>query len=138
MDGILIIGTLDHLKIQPIDGEPFLHARSIIPWIIMVSFKRSVCVSGHEFVELQPITRKDYKELDPDPELMQRFRCIWSNIFTYVDSWEEERITSQIYRLFGQKYILREALDILHNPLVQNYIINPNYLRKRVEIDINK
>ena len=31
MGGILIIGTLGHLQIQPIDGRPFLIKHSIIP-----------------------------------------------------------------------------------------------------------
>ena len=69
---------------------------------------------------------------------MQRFRCIWSKIFTYVDSWYEERITSQMHILFSKKHIVREDLDILQNRLVKKYINNPTNLRKRVEVDLQK
>ena len=50
-----MIGTLDHLQIQTIDGRLFLLAHSIIPFIKMVSLKLSVCASGDEFFELQSI-----------------------------------------------------------------------------------
>ena len=49
MGGISMIGTLDHLQIQPIDGIPFILSHSIIPYIKMVSLKRSVRASVDEF-----------------------------------------------------------------------------------------
>ena len=44
--GILMIGNLDHLKIQPIDGRPFIISHSIIPCIKIVTLKRSVRASS--------------------------------------------------------------------------------------------
>ena len=73
----------------------------------MVSLKRYVCESGDEFVEPQSIIKKDYNEFDSDPELIQRFRCICSNIFTYVDIRNDKIITSQTYKLFS-KYTPRK------------------------------
>ena len=102
MDRILMVGTLDNLKIQPIDGIPFLLAHSIILFIKMVLLKRYVRASGYEFVKLQSMIRKYYNEFDSYPELMERFRCICSNIFTYVGIWDDEIITSQMYRLFSK------------------------------------
>ena len=39
MGVFFIIGILDHLQIQPIDGRTFILANSIIPCIEMVSLK---------------------------------------------------------------------------------------------------
>ena len=64
---IFMIGILYPLQIQPIDGKPFILENSIIPFIKMVSLKRSVCASGNEFVETQSIFRKDYNKFDSDP-----------------------------------------------------------------------
>ena len=111
MGGALMIGTLYYLQIQPIYGKPFLLEHSIIPCIKMVSLKSSVYAYGDEFVELQSIIRKDYKCFDSDLELIQHFECIYSNIFTYVDIWDEEIITSQAYRLF-RRNIQEEKLYI--------------------------
>ena len=138
MGGILMIGTLDHLQIQPIKGRPFLLAHSVIPCIKMISLIHSVRASGDEFVELQSIIRKDYNEFESNPNLEQRFRDICSDIFTFVDCWNDERITSQTYRLFSKKHPGREALDMFQSRLIQNYINSPLDLRKRVAIDLQK
>ena len=45
MGGLLVIGTLDHLQIQPIVGRPFLTANCVIPCFKMVSLQHSVI--GH-------------------------------------------------------------------------------------------
>ena len=53
MGGFFMIGTLDQLQIQWIDGRPFLLAHSIIPCIKIVSLKRSIRASGDELLEIQ-------------------------------------------------------------------------------------
>ena len=73
----------------------------IVPCIKIVLLKLSVCVSDDEFFEIQSIIRKDYNKFDSDTELIQNLRFICSNIFTYVDSWDDERITYQTYRIFS-------------------------------------
>ena len=55
MGGILLIGTLDHLQIQPINGRPFLTASGIIPCFKMVALRHSVRATGSEYVELQSL-----------------------------------------------------------------------------------
>ena len=76
MDRILMIGTLDNLQIQPIDGIPFLLSHSIIPRIKMVSLNCFVRAYGDYFFELQSIFQKYYNEFDSHPELIQHFGCI--------------------------------------------------------------
>ena len=76
MCGTLMIGTLDHLKIQPIDGRPFIFSHPIITCIKTVSLKRSVSASWDGFFELQSIIQKYYNKFDSYQELIQRFICI--------------------------------------------------------------
>ena len=58
MGGILMIGTLDHLQIQPIDGRLFILEHSISTCIKMFSLKRFVGASGDEIFKLQLIIQK--------------------------------------------------------------------------------
>ena len=104
----------------------------------MVSLKHSISAHVDKFVKIQSIIQKDYNDFDPYPELIQRFRCICSNIFKYVDSWYYKIIISQTYRLLSKKHIERETLDIFHNHLVQNYTNNPTSLINIVAIDLQK
>ena len=139
MGGILLIGSLDHKQIQPIDGRPFLLAHSVIPCIKTVALKHCVRATGNDYVELQSIIRKDYNEFDSNPELVQHFRDICSNIFTFVDNWDDEKITNETYRVFSKKFPGREALQIFQNRLCRKYNSNPSgNLRKRVSIDLQK
>ena len=52
MDGVFMVGTLDNLQIQPIDGRPLHLEHSIIPCINYFLLRRSTCASGDRFFEL--------------------------------------------------------------------------------------
>ena len=138
MGGVLLIGTLDHLQIQPINGRPFLTANAIIPCFKMIALKHSVQATGSEYIELQSLVRKDYLEFDDNPNLMIRFRGICSRIFTFVDDWTDERITSQTFRVFSKRFPAKAALDDFQFQLKQKYRENPTQLRYRKAEDCQK
>jgi predicted GIY-YIG superfamily endonuclease len=138
MGGVLLIGTLDHLQIQPINGRPFLTANAIIPCFKMIALKHSVRATGSEYIELQSLVRKDYLEFDNNPNLMLRFRGICSRIFTFVDDWTDERITSQTFRVFSKRFPAKAALDDFQFQLKQKYRENPTQLRYRKAEDCQK
>ena len=64
MGEILMIGDLNHLQIQPIDGRQFILSYSIITCIKMVSLKCAVRQYGDEFVKPQSIIRKYYSKFE--------------------------------------------------------------------------
>ena len=138
MGGILLIGTLDHLQIQPINGRPFLTASVIIPCFKMIALKHSVRAVGSEYVELQSLVRKDYVEFDNNPDLLVRFREICSKIFTFVDSWDDDRITSQTFRVFSKKVPAKTALKDFQSKLQNKYRENPSALPQRKSEDSQK
>ena len=138
MGGILIIGTLDHLQIQPINGRPFLTANAIIPCFKMISLKNTVRATGSEYVELQSLVRKDYSEFDSNPELIERFCNICSRIFTFVNDWNDEHITPNTFRIFSKRHPAKEALDNFQTRMFNKYTNNLSSLRQRKSIDTQK
>ena len=138
LGGILLIGTLDHLQIQPINGRPFLIANSIIPCFKMVQLVSSVRAIGDLYVELQSLVRKDYIELESNPNLIRRFKEICSLIFTFVDTWDDERITSKTFRVFSKRAPALEALQLFQHSMIRKYNDHPSRLRVREAEDKQK
>ena len=138
MGGLLVIGTLDHLQIQPIVGRPFLTANCVIPCFKMVSLQHSVRATGSDYVELQSLVRKDYIEFETNPHLLQRFWETCSNIFTFVDNWDDERITPHTFRVFSKRVPVREPLEKFQHALYEKYKFSRHNLRERKSEDIEK
>ena len=137
--GLLLIGTLDHLQIQPGKNQrPFFTSNSIISCYKMISLKQSVRSTGDLYLEVQSLVRKDYVTFDSQPHLIQRFRHICSDIFTFVDTWNDIRITPTTFRLYSKKLPTREALKDYQNRIRREYEDRPNELRIRKSIDIEK
>ena len=136
--GILIIGTLDHMQIQPIGGRPFLISSSIIPCFKMISLKTSVRAIGDLYVELQSLVRKDFTDFERNPRYIERFRYICATIFTFVTNWTHSAITSQTFRVFTKKAPVRDALKLFQSSLVQKHIGSSNTLRIRRALDTQK
>ena len=71
MGGVLLLGTLDHMQIQPANNQhTFLTANSIIPCYKMVVLKHSVQSTGDAYLEVQYLVRKDYLKFDKEPHLI--------------------------------------------------------------------
>ena len=65
MGGVLLLGTLDHMQIQPaFNQRPFLTENSIISCSKMVALKHSVRYTGDAYLEVQYFLRKDYFTFD--------------------------------------------------------------------------
>ena len=138
MGGILLIGTLDHLQIQPIHGRPLLTANCITPCCKMVSLRHSARATGSRYVELQSLVRKDYIEFETNPDLLHRFRDICSNIFTFVKNWDDEKITPHTFRVFSKRLPAKMALEDFQNRMISRYANDNKPLRMRSSVDIQK
>ena len=55
MGGILIIGTLDHLQIQPINGRLFLTSNYIATCFKMIILKHSIRATRSDYVALKSL-----------------------------------------------------------------------------------
>ena len=102
MGGLLMIATMDHAQLQPIQGRPFLLSSHIITCFKMEMLKSSVRSPGDvQFQRLQDIARMHYKEYEENPELLDKFKNLLSETCTFVDSWSLPVITPSTYRLYG-------------------------------------
>ena len=135
MGGILIIGSLDHLQIQPINRRLFFKSSSINPCLKIISLKHYVRATGSEYIQLQSLVRRDYRDFDRHPIPLQKFRDVCSKIFTFVDNWDNLRVTSNTCRIFRKKNPVKTALDEF---LLEEYSNNMSRFRRRSCEDCQK
>ena len=93
MGGTLLIFSMDHTQIQPIEGHPFLTSCHIIPCFKMVNLKHSVRAANDEpFKRIQEIARYNYREFMRKPELVDEFEEFCSLHLTFVNDWDDDKI----------------------------------------------
>ena len=110
MGGILIISTIDHTQLQPVEGRPFLLSSHVITCFKMIKLQSSVRASDD--IELQRIIQiasMHYSAYVDDPELLVEFRTLVSNTCVFVENWDSPEITPSTYRLYGKKLPANEA-----------------------------
>ena len=94
MGGILIISTMDHTQLQPVEGRPFLLSSHVITCFKMIKLQSSVRASDD--IELQRIIQiasMHYSAYVDDPELLVEFRTLVSNTCVFVENWDSPEIT---------------------------------------------
>lgn len=104
----------------------------------MVSLTNSVRATGSQYIKLQSLVRRDYRNFDNNPMLIQHFWEICSNCFTFVHNWDNEAITSNTFRVFSKGYPAKEALDEFQNQLYQKYNNDRTTFHERRSEDLQK
>ena len=139
MGGVLIIGTLDHLQIQPSNRErPFLLSNSILTCFKMIALQHSVRSTGDRYLEVQRLVCLDHTTFDQDPSLILKFRSLCSDIFTFVDNWNYPAIVPNTFRLYSKKLPTREALQDYQHRIRRIHSNNHSNMRTRRSIDVMK
>ena len=65
MGGLLLVGTMDHMQIQPANNQrQFLTENQIMSCYKMVVMEHSVRSTGDAYPEVQSLVRKDYLTFD--------------------------------------------------------------------------
>ena len=65
MGGVIIICTIDHTQLQPVEGRPFLTSSHVITCFKMMKLTTSVCAAGDENLQrIQEIARMHYSEYE--------------------------------------------------------------------------
>ena len=89
LGGLLIFGTIDHTKIQPIKDRPFLTSSHIIPFFRMVELKHSVGAnSDPSWQHIQEIAHFLNKILSSYTHLKHEFQNLVSQHCTFVSDWD--------------------------------------------------
>ena len=137
LGGLLIICTLDHTQIQPVQGRPFLTSTHIIPCFKMVSFENSIRASGDaNFQRIHKIAKFNYMRYEQEPELIDEFVRLASEHLTFVDNWNDEIITPSTYRLYGRRVPAKEAARQFIERVRRSF--EPNQLREKKAEDVQK
>ena len=124
MGGVLIIMSLDHSQLLPIEGRPFLTSVHVIPCIKMVCLQHSIRANEDaQLQRIQEIARMNYRKFSEYPELVDEFVRLCSDSFTFVDSWDDPKITMSTMRLYSKRVPARDAS--------KEFV---NRVRRRVEV----
>ena len=131
MGGVLIISTIDHTQLQPVQGRPFLTSSHVITCFQMTMLCTSVRASNDpNFQRIQEIARMHYKVYQQQPELLDEFKLLLSNTCTFVSDWSDPEITPSTYRLYSKKFPAKEAtrqfISAVTQSIESNHIIEKN------------
>ena len=137
LGGVVIIGTIDHTQLQPVNGRPFLTSSHVITCFKMVMLQTSVRAVGDvSFQRIQEIARMHYSKYEEDPELITEFKTLLDETITFVPSWTSPEITPSTYRLYGKKFPAKEATRQFIIGVRQN--IAPSDLREKHADDVER
>ena len=110
MGGVLVIMSLDHSQLLPIEGRPFLTSVHVIPCVKMVALKHSVRASDDaQLQRIQQIARMNYRKFHENPALVNEFVRLCSDTFTFVDTWDDPKISMSTMRLYSKRVPARDA-----------------------------
>jgi predicted GIY-YIG superfamily endonuclease len=91
----------------------------------MVKLSNSVRTNVAESFEMQTIARMDQEELiksqGSDNDLVQRFINLASENFSFVDSWDDNLITSSTFRAYSKKVPVAEASRLYVSKVRQEF-----------------
>jgi hypothetical protein len=137
LGGLMIIATMDHTQIQPINAKPFLTSSHIITCFRMVNLSTSVRSSGDATNQrIQEICRYNHATLQQNPALVNEFLRLVSYNCTFVDSWTHDAITPSTYRLYGKRVPAKEASKNFTDRVRRS--VTPDSLRERKAEDVEK
>ena len=133
--GVLLIGTMDHTQLQPINALPFLLSTLVITSFTMVQLRHSVRASADSlFQEFQQILRTNPFQLRESSELRARFFELGS-IFTFVDSMDAPEVTPSMTQMYARKSFVKSATAMYTASLISKLNDNgtEHYIRRSVD-----
>ena len=102
--GVLLIGTMDHAQLAPINAIPFLMSSHLITSYTLVELKQSVRASSDpEFQKFQRIIRMNPRLLLSNPVLKDDFYRLGTELFTYVPDWNDPAILPTAKRMYARR-----------------------------------
>ena len=102
--GLLLVGTMDHKQIQPINQLPFLTPSLVLTCLEAIELKQSVRAHGDlDFQRLQDITRMNPFQLMNNSVVKNEFFELAGRILTFVPNWNDSRVTPNMMRCFSRK-----------------------------------
>ena len=110
LGGVLIIGTMDHTQIHPIEGRPVLTSSHMITSFRMTALQHSVRAgSDLPFQRIQEIVRENHRKLITNADLLNEMLELCSNHLTFISNVDDPKIDPQAMRLYTKKVPAREV-----------------------------
>ena len=82
--GVLLIFTMDHAQIQPVEGRSVSTSSHVIPCFNMVALNDSVqAINNTNFKHIQKIARFHCSKFKENEDLLDEFTDLCSSIFTF-------------------------------------------------------
>lgn len=109
--GVHILANMDHAQSGPADATPILLSSFMTTCFVLVGLEHSVRAHGDvEFQRLQTIARMSPLFLQQNPHLIDEFRSLVSDNLTFVDTWDDPKITPGMLRVFSRRTSTSSAL----------------------------
>lgn len=135
--GSLLIFTMDHKQIQPIHGHPFLTSCHVIPCFKFVNLNHFMRASSDvNFQRIQEIARYNYQRFMDEPDLIDKFVGLCSEYLTFVNNWDDNKITPSTMRFYSKKVPPKDA-SRQFIARVRRQVSDNDHIKKNVE-DIEK
>ena len=135
MGGVLMICTMDHKQLEPVNGKPFLLSSHIVTCFSVVRLNHSVRASSDaNFQRLQIISRMSPNHITD--EISHEFETLISNTCTFVPDWSSPEITPSTVRFYAKRAPASEAtLDFIENMKTS---LSSQHRRERISEDVQK
>ena len=100
--GVLILSTMDPLQLHPVHGRPPLLSPFFLTSFNTSFLQHSVRASRDANLRrIQTISRMLPTELTPS--IIDEFKSLIANHCTFVNDWDDPKITTSTLRIFGKK-----------------------------------
>ena len=111
MGGILLLTSMDHLQLQPIDGRPPILSPYMISCFRFLKLEHSVraCDDPH-LRRIQQITRIPANELTD--EIVEEFVSLIKKHCVFVKTWNDPQLRPHMLRIFSKKWRCRRPKEI--------------------------
>jgi hypothetical protein len=137
--GVLIIGTMDHTQIPPINALPFLMSTLVLTCFSMVQLNESVRAHADpDFQEFQRLVRTNPFELRRNNEARERFFELAGRLFRYVQDWDSHHVTSGMAHVYARKKYVKSATTMYTESLyakLRDEGLNP-YIRTALDSQV--
>ena len=123
MGGILLICTMDHRQLEPVNGRPFLTLPNIVSCFEFYELEYSVRAHEPDLERLQYIARLNPRRYEENPALITEFKNLAKNLFTFVRTWSDPAIRKDTIQLYG-RYVLSNTCLMVDLLQKYNHFIN--------------
>ncbi len=110
--GVMLVTTMDEYQIKAVNALPAILSPLVVSTFRFLKLKESVRAANDPvFRRIQEITRMPASTVIANPSLKQEFEALVRQHCTFVDNWDDPRISDTCFRMLGKHVAAEEALS---------------------------